>query len=157
MNNDTNPWIGVDLDGTLAEYHGWKGAEHIGEPIPAMLELVKQWQSKGQNVKIFTARAVVPEQIPFVKAWALEHGLGDIEVVNYKDYGMIDLYDDRCHQVEKNTGRVIQDSHKIIADLIPLAEMAINGTPTGDTRNEMTEKVILACAAIAEKEVPDGK
>ena len=23
-------WIGVDLDGTLADYHGWRGAEHIG-------------------------------------------------------------------------------------------------------------------------------
>ena len=34
-------WIGVDLDGTLAEYHGWKGSEHIGPPIPLMVERVK--------------------------------------------------------------------------------------------------------------------
>src|SRR5262245_48902352 len=27
-------WIGVDLDGTLAEYHGWKGIEHIDRPVP---------------------------------------------------------------------------------------------------------------------------
>lgn len=31
-------WIGVDLDGTLAEYHGWKGAEHIGQPRLDALE-----------------------------------------------------------------------------------------------------------------------
>ena len=36
-------WIGVDLDGTLAEWDGWKGHEHIGPPIPAMLERVKRW------------------------------------------------------------------------------------------------------------------
>ena len=32
-------WIGVDLDGTLAEYHGWNGGA-IGEPVPAMLARV---------------------------------------------------------------------------------------------------------------------
>ena len=25
-------WIGVDLGGTLAEYHGWIGIHHIGNP-----------------------------------------------------------------------------------------------------------------------------
>ena len=27
-------WIGVDLDGTLAEWDGWHGHQHVGEPIP---------------------------------------------------------------------------------------------------------------------------
>ena len=31
--NEDKAWIGVDLDGTLARYDGWKGIEHIGEPI----------------------------------------------------------------------------------------------------------------------------
>ena len=26
-------WLGVDLDGTLAHYDGWKGIDHIGMPI----------------------------------------------------------------------------------------------------------------------------
>lgn len=30
-------WIGVDLDGTLAEYHGWKGVDHIGPPVTLRL------------------------------------------------------------------------------------------------------------------------
>ena len=34
-------WIGVDLDGTLAIYTGWKGCDHVGEPIPPMVERVK--------------------------------------------------------------------------------------------------------------------
>jgi hypothetical protein len=35
-------WVGVDLDGTLAEYHGFKGPEHIGKPIPKMVARVKR-------------------------------------------------------------------------------------------------------------------
>ena len=31
-------WIGTDLDGTLAKYDGWKGWQHIGDPIPKMVE-----------------------------------------------------------------------------------------------------------------------
>ena len=38
MNNDTHGvegkgWYGFDLDGTLAKYDGWKGIDHIGEPV----------------------------------------------------------------------------------------------------------------------------
>lgn len=50
-------WIGVDLDGTLAHYDGWKGPEHIGAPIPAMVERVKAWLAEGKEVRISTARA----------------------------------------------------------------------------------------------------
>ena len=34
-------WIGVDLDGTLAHYNGWKGIEHVGDPVPAMIDRVR--------------------------------------------------------------------------------------------------------------------
>jgi hypothetical protein len=102
------PWIGVDLDGTLAYYTGWKGADHIGEPIPLMLARVKQWLSCGNSVKIFTARAATPTQIPPVKAWLEKHGLGHLEITCQKDMGMKMLYDDRCRQVESNTGRIIE-------------------------------------------------
>lgn len=30
-------WIGVDLDGTLAIYDVWRGANHIGEPVPTYM------------------------------------------------------------------------------------------------------------------------
>ena len=49
-------WIGVDLDGTLAEYNGWQGPANIGAPIPAMVERVKAWLEEGRDVRIFTAR-----------------------------------------------------------------------------------------------------
>jgi hypothetical protein len=37
-----NPWIGVDLDATLARYDGFKGETIIGEPIPLMVNRVKR-------------------------------------------------------------------------------------------------------------------
>lgn len=98
-------WIGVDLDGTLAHYDGWRGPEHIGEPIGAMLWRVKKWISDGKNVKLFTARANDKESLPYVEAWLKKHGLEGMPITAHKDYSMITLWDDRCVQVEPNTGR----------------------------------------------------
>jgi len=102
-------WIGVDLDGTLAKYDGWKGPENIGEPVPDMMARVREWLAAGKDVKIFTARAWLPEQIPYVMAWLVKHGLPELEVVCVKDFGMIELWDDRCVTVEMNTGRVLTE------------------------------------------------
>lgn len=100
-------WIGVDLDGTLAYYDGWKGEEHIGEPVPLMMKRVQQWIDDGQRVKIFTARACVESQVKFVYDWLKKHGLEGVEVTNIKDFGMIELWDDRCVTVEANTGKCL--------------------------------------------------
>jgi len=109
-----NGWTGVDLDGTLAEYHGWEGPEHIGEPIPAMLDRVKQWLSEGRTVKIFTARVSSnnPDRMKSMSAickWSIKHLGVALEMTAEKDYGMIDLWDDRCVQVVPNKGIAIQD------------------------------------------------
>lgn len=104
-------WIGVDLDGTLAHYDGWQGVEHIGEPIEPMLDRVKEWLAGGMKVKIMTARASEPDftkrqlAITFIRQWCKKHIGQDLEVVCCKDFGMIELWDDRAVQVEKNTGR----------------------------------------------------
>ena len=120
-------WIGVDLDGTLAHYDGWKGAGHIGEPVPAMLERVKRWLAEGREVRIFTARVSCPE-LPLVnannrearqarerraqayeakraiQAWCERHLGQRLNITNVKDYDMVALWDDRAVQVIKNTG-----------------------------------------------------
>jgi hypothetical protein len=104
----TSGWIGVDLDGTLAHYEGWRGVEHIGEPVPAMLARVLDWLDQGVSVKIFTARAFGedPAAIAPIQAWC-EKYLGRIlPITCTKDFGMVELWDDRCVQVEPNTGRV---------------------------------------------------
>lgn len=98
-------WIGVDLDGTLAEYGGWRGADHIGEPVPAMAFRVRKWLADGRDVRIFTARASVPEQVAPVVAWAERHFGVALPVTNVKDFAMVELWDDRAVQVEPNTGR----------------------------------------------------
>jgi len=101
-------WIGVDLDGTLAYYDEWRGVDHIGKPVPAMLDRVKRWVEEGKTVKIFTARASAPDfDIAVVHEWLKANGLPELEVTNSKDYAMIRCYDDRSVQVETNTGRLI--------------------------------------------------
>lgn len=130
------PWYGFDLDGTLAEYHGWKGIEHIGKPIKPMCDLAKRLHAEGKLVKIVTAR-VAPEPVrvdgvppimqerlvsvfdsgqndwvlkyahTFVEEWCEKH-LGFVpEVTHKKDPLMLWLFDDRTVQVEPNTGRIL--------------------------------------------------
>jgi hypothetical protein len=110
--SEQHGWIGVDLDGTLAEYHGWQGVQHIGAPIPAMVARVKAWLAAGKDVRIFTARiggAGASEEeymniLAPIANWCQEH-LGQMLVVtNVKDYRMVELWDDRCVQVLPNTG-----------------------------------------------------
>lgn len=108
-------WIGVDLDGTLAEYHGWRGIEHIGTPIPAMVARVQAWLLAGREVRIFTARCVEPEAVPHIEAWCLEHVGQVLPVTNVKDYGMVALYDDRAYHVLPNTGAVIEPAFTVPA------------------------------------------
>ena len=125
-------WIGVDFDGTLATYGHWAGATHVGEPIRPMVERVKKWLADGQEVRIFTARVwpytgvlrpgfamPVPEgergQQAFeaacaIASWCKEH-LGQVlPITCVKDYGMIELYDDRAVQVRMNTGELVGES-----------------------------------------------
>ncbi len=103
-NRPMGGWIGVDLDGTLAQYDGWQGADNIGAPIPEMVRRVTAWLAKGVEVRIFTARASVPEQVPPVRRWCLEHIGIVLPVTNVKDFDMIELWDDRCVRVISNTG-----------------------------------------------------
>lgn len=105
-------WIGVDLDGTLAHYDGWKGVDHVGDPIPAMADRVRTWLAMGQPVKIFTARvgrqrnkADAEVARKYIQGWCLKHFNHKLEVTCEKDFAMIELWDDRAIQVEKNTGK----------------------------------------------------
>lgn len=115
MNNEQQHkgWIGVDLDGTLAHYDGWKGIGHIGTPIPKMLERVKQWLAEGKDVRIFTARIsrtgldgeLARQRI---QQWCVAHIGHLMPITCAKDFGMIELWDDRAVQVVPNTGETIE-------------------------------------------------
>lgn len=106
------PWIGVDFDGTLATYEGWRAqGEALGEPIPAMVARVRYWLAEGRYaIKIMTARASrsAPKRerdIGLIQRWCARH-IGIIpDVVAEKDFAMVALYDDRAVAVDPNTGR----------------------------------------------------
>lgn len=103
MSNDQG-WIGVDLDGTLAEYHGWNEGK-IGAPIKPMVDRVKQWLEEGRRVKIFTARANEGAiAISEIRLWCAQYIGQELEVTATKDYLMLELWDDRAIQVVSNTG-----------------------------------------------------
>lgn len=102
-------WHGVDFDGTLATYTGWKGATHTGKPIQPMVKRIKKWLANGEDVRIFTARVNKggPEVKKAIEDWCVKHIGQKLPVTNIKDNKMIDLWDDKAHRVEMNTGRVL--------------------------------------------------
>jgi len=104
-----SPWIGVDLDGTLARDVGPGQGGKIGTPVKPMMDRVKQWIAEGQTVKIFTARASSSTQVMAIKQWLAKHGMPDMEVTNVKDMLMIALWDDRCVQVATNSGEPVSN------------------------------------------------
>lgn len=117
-------WIGVDLDGTLARYDGWKNGE-IGAPIPKMVERVKRWLAEGKDVRIFTARVgLLPdaysseskrnadpvfaaEQMNLIRAWCLQHIGRELPITAQKDFMLEEIWDDRAVQVKINTGEAL--------------------------------------------------
>lgn len=109
-----NPWIGCDFDGTISKDTpgGWSGdLTETGPPIEPMVNRIKKLLAQGKTVKIFTARVGGPEpQAPIIKAiqdWCEKHIGRRLQVTNKKDFEMTYLYDDRCVQVERNTGKII--------------------------------------------------
>jgi len=111
-------WRAVDLDGTLAHYDddGWKSPEHIGEPVPLMVERVKRWIAMGEDVRIFTARCGHPEAIKPIEDWCLKHLGKVLPITATKDYQMIELWDDRAISVQRNTGMINGfDHYQLIA------------------------------------------
>src|SRR4051812_18499178 len=96
-------WVGFDLDGTIARYEGWKGPNHIGEPIRPAIERLKRILKAGVTVKVVTARVSkdsTPEEIRSFKAifniWC-DTAIGQrLELTAEKDYSMLVLFDDRA-------------------------------------------------------------
>lgn len=128
-------WIGVDLDGTLAEYTGWRGVDHIGKPVPLMVARIKRWLDRGWEVRIFTARmSEINKELrssgssararKLIQRWLVDKaGLPKLEVTNQKDYEMIALWDDRAVQVIENTGEVAMPQEMPLFDDTPISTL----------------------------------
>lgn len=133
-------WIGVDFDGTVAHYDHWRGHDHAGAPIPAMVEHIREWLMRGYDVKIFTARifplnrCVDPEDerephatfvenqreddcwvsIETIRKFCREHIGTTLSITNVKDFQMRQLWDDRCVTVGTNSGKVTFETVEIL-------------------------------------------
>jgi hypothetical protein len=107
-------WIGVDLDGTLAKYEGWKGPTHIGEPVPLMIATITRLLAAGWEVRVFTARMSgdpdeAREVNRAVMEWTGRHLGRALRATCIKDFAMVHLFDDRATGVEPNTGRLLSE------------------------------------------------
>jgi len=106
----SNAWIGVDFDGTLAEYPWKEQHKTAGNPVKPMLDRVKRWIRQGIKVKIMTARANYPYQRIIVEKWLVDNGIGGLEITSTKDHDMMVLFDDKAITVEANTGRILAEN-----------------------------------------------
>lgn len=120
-------WIGVDLDGTLAHYSGWTGGG-VGDPVPVMADRVRGWLAAGREVRICTARVAetgLPNQVggfddetfanaqrAIIQDWTEKHFGVRLQVTASKDFGMVELWDDRAVRVVANTGHPCCDNHR---------------------------------------------
>ena len=111
--------IYLDLDGTVANFDGWKGFDHIGDPIPTMADKIRTWLARGDEVVIFTARACdfnvhgdakfdLDAIVSTVQDWTEKHFGVRLKVTATK--GPWDAcYDDAINQVVRNTGKTLQE------------------------------------------------
>lgn len=68
-NEADTPVVAVDLDGTLAEYDGFKGQGEYGKPRPGAVAMMKNFHERGYKIIIHTCR----NENQNVKAWLQEH------------------------------------------------------------------------------------
>lgn len=102
-------WYGFDLDGTLAYTDGkHDDFTKIGEPIPAMIIIIKEYIASGKMVKIFTARYSrrdeCPGIIPAIEEWCEKYIGKKLEITNVKTPGCKQIFDDRAVTVCRNNG-----------------------------------------------------
>lgn len=89
--------ICFDLDGTLAQYDGWKGAEVIDDPYPDAVEFCKKLVADGWTIHVYSARKAW-----VVNAWLETWGFPSLmRAVNRKPTDSI-LVDDRAIRFKGN-------------------------------------------------------
>lgn len=127
-------WIGVDLDGTLARYDGFKGASHIGEPVPRMVAWVKERLDEGFDVRVFTARAnpnyYKEQHVPFMEAldeWIMNAFGCPLRVTYQKDQFMVALVDDLALQVMRNVGVFCHDPIQVMVHAASKCKVSTSG------------------------------
>ena len=106
-------WLAVDLDGTLAQYHGWVSEEHIGEPVVSIVAAINARRAAGWKVAIFTARVsgdAEEAQRAEVAIWKwldfYNIKVEGITCIKHKHF--TEFWDDRARQVIFNKGHIVE-------------------------------------------------
>ena len=156
-------YIGVDLDGTIARYDGWKGASHIGAPLEPLVSQIKDGLARGIEYRIVTARvcsgnSAAAESRKAIAAWCLEVLGRELPMQAEKTYDMIRLLDDRASRVQFNTGRLAEDllveSGLKLERRLDAAKELLAGT--GMTKKEIEETLDGMVAKLPAFRVVDG-
>jgi hypothetical protein len=102
----TRPWIGCDLDGTLAMYDGRNAdAAESMQPVPEMVRKIRAHLDDGDEVVIVTARFHLGDaEVKRIQDWTEKHVGQRLPVTASKDFAMLRLYDDRVIQIVPNSG-----------------------------------------------------
>ena len=107
--------IACDLDGTLAEYDGWKGVGHIGAIIPSVANAILLAKKEGADIWIFTARVSDPKDAEeagnAIVAYLNENGIPFDGLTAIKHKFFSEFWDDRAIQVIKNEGIFVLNEH----------------------------------------------
>lgn len=115
-----NPVIAVDLDGTLAEYDGWKGEDHIGAPRLLARESMQKLKQAGYKIIIWTVRGNTQR----VEGW-LRQNLIPYDHINYNNKqprgssGKVaaDIYiDDRAVPANNPWPVILRDVETLLAE-----------------------------------------
>jgi hypothetical protein len=112
--------VAVDFDGTLAEYEKWEGPTVLGEPIPEMVNKIKQLLSEGVPVVIFTARVNPSDANPddalsatqsylAIADWCQKVFGELLPITHEKSRQFTEIWDDRAKQVFENTGVFLEE------------------------------------------------
>jgi len=130
MGDEWQKTICIDLDGTLAEYHGWTGAfAPIGEPLPGAWEFCRALRAAGWRIIIHTCRG----DLDAVRDW-LDANTIAYDGINATDHNaegssekpIADVYlDDRAVRFEGDFSRALRQigeaapGGRDIADEVP--------------------------------------
>ena len=105
--------IAIDLDGTLALYDGWEGSDKIGDPVPAMVDIMLHHIRNGEECVIFTARVSGDDKEEaemaeyHIRNWLAKNDLPQLKITCIKEKAFRIFYDDRAIRIAHNEGKMI--------------------------------------------------
>lgn len=141
----------VDLDGVLAQYDGWKGVEHIGDPIPGAREFLSALKALPAKVVIHTTRTntMSNQGVPgtkllfLVEEWLKKHDMPHDTVATAEGKPLAVAYvDDRavvCRPLKDIENQDYDTALRLCAALVAGQELGSQGTYSDGKANEEDE------------------